>query len=128
MFVSVQFKLEFKNNQDKDKLLSLMRLQGSAICFIYNRLKEGKLESLQSEPSSCEAVDGRNSNSHQSVWQVLRSALVLPLLGEFFVRDFSPLKSVMIEGKWQRRASRLVPLEVGGRPNEGVFRTTSAVK
>jgi len=114
MFVSVQFKLEFKNNQDKDKLLSLMCLQGFAICFIYNRLKEGKLESLQSEPSSCEAVDGRNSNSHQSVWQVLKPALVLPLLGKFFVRDFSSLKSVMIEGKWQRQANRLVPSGFGG--------------
>jgi len=46
----------------------------------------------------------------------IRSAykLLLPLLRKFFVRDFSPLKSVMIEGKWQRRTSRLVPLEVGG--------------
>jgi len=114
MFVSVQFKLEFENKEDRDKLLSLMRLQSSAIRFIYNRLKEGKLESLQSEPSSCEAVDGRNSNSHQSVWQVLKPALVLPLLGKFFVREFSPLKSVMIEGKWQRRAGKLVPSGFGG--------------
>jgi len=39
----------------------------------------------------------------------------------------SSLKSVIVEGKWQRWASRLVPLEIGGRPNEGFFRTTSAL-
>ena len=87
-----------------------------------------ELKSLQDEPSWEKKANGRNSNSHQKAWQVLKSALVLPLLGEFFVRDFSPLKPVIVEGKWQRRASRLVPLEVGGRPNEGVFRITSAVK
>ncbi len=39
--------------------------------------------------------------------------LVLPLLGEFFVMDFSPLKPVLVEGKWQRQASRLVPSGFG---------------
>ena len=73
-----------------------------------------KLKSLQDEPSWEKEADGRNSNFHQSAWQVLKVALVLPLLGKFFVRDFSPLKPVIVEGEWQRRASRLVPLEVGG--------------
>ena len=44
MFVSVQFKLEFENKEDREKVLSLMRLQSSAIRFIYNRLKEKKKE------------------------------------------------------------------------------------
>ncbi len=85
MFVSVHFKLEFENNQEKGKVSALMRVQSSAIRFIYNRLV----------------------------------ALVLPLLGDFFVRDFSPLKSVIIEGKWQRRASRLVPSGFGGTMPRG---------
>ncbi len=68
MFASVQFKLEFENNQEREKVLALVRLQSFAIRFIYNRLV----------------------------------ALVLPLLGDFFVRDFSPLKSVITEGKWRR--------------------------
>ncbi len=80
MFVSVQFKLELKNKRDRERVLSLMRVQSSVVRFIYNRMV----------------------------------ALVLPLLGEFFVRDFSPLKSVIIQGKWQRRASRLVPSGFGG--------------
>ena len=42
MFVSVQFKLEFENKENKEKVLSLMRLQSSVVRFIYNRLNEGK--------------------------------------------------------------------------------------
>ncbi len=41
-------------------------------------------------------------------------ALVLPLLDMSFTRDFSSLKSVIIEGKWQRRASKLVPFSFTG--------------
>ncbi len=70
MFISVQFKLALENKHlparqagDMERVLSLMRLQSSAIRFIYNRLV----------------------------------ALVLPLLEKSFVRDFSPLKSVIIE-------------------------------
>jgi len=80
-----------------------------------------RFQSLQSEPSSCEGADGRNSEqgevaktTSQSAWQVLKVALVLPLLGKFFVRDFSPLKLILVEGKWQRRAIRLVPFGFGG--------------
>ncbi len=95
MFVSVQFKLKFENKHlparqacqrgrqvgDKERILSLMRLQSSAIRVIYNKL----------------------------------IALVLPLLEKSFTRDFSPLESVIIEGEWQRRASKLVPSNFGGR-------------
>ncbi|WP_448583749.1 hypothetical protein [Thermocrinis sp.] len=80
-------------------------------------LKE--FESLQGEPSSYEGAYGRNSKQgetkkvSQSAWQVLKVALVLPLLEKPFVRDFSPLKPILVKGKWQRRASRLVPLSAG---------------
>ncbi len=65
MFVSVQFKLMLENKQYRERILSLMRVQSSAIRFIYNRLV----------------------------------VLILPLLGEFFVGDFSPLKPALIQGK-----------------------------
>ncbi len=42
MFASVQFKLEFENKKEREKVLSLMRLQSSTIRFIYNRIREGK--------------------------------------------------------------------------------------
>jgi len=83
------------------------------------REKDLLIQSLQSEPSSCKGADGRNPKqglvkASQSAWQVLRVALVLPLLERSFVRDFSPLKSILVEGRWQRLASRLVPFGFGG--------------
>ncbi len=92
MFASVQFKLDFENKHlptrqagDRERVLSFMRMQSSAIRFIYNRVV----------------------------------ALVLP---RSFTRDFSPLKFVIIEEKWRRLASRLVPSGFGGtmpRENTG---------
>ncbi len=41
-------------------------------------------------------------------------ALVLPLLEKSFTRDFSSLKPALIQGKWQRRVSKLVPSGFGG--------------
>ena len=108
-------KLKKGSNQYKQKAIrsELKRVQTE------KEMLFRKLQSLQSEPSSCKGANGRNSEqglvkTSQSAWQVLKSALVLPLLEKFFVRDFSPLKSILVEGRWQRRASRLVPLEVGG--------------
>jgi IS605 OrfB family transposase len=78
------------------------------------------LQSLQSESSSCEGADGRNSEQgetkkvSQSAWRVLKVALLFPILGRVLPRDLSPLKPVLVEGVWDRVRSRLVPLEAGG--------------
>jgi IS605 OrfB family transposase len=79
------------------------------------------LQSLQSEPSGCEGANGRNSEQGrvakttlQSAWQVLKVALLFPILGRIPPRDLSPLKPVLVEGVWDRVRSRLVPLEAGG--------------
>jgi IS605 OrfB family transposase len=78
------------------------------------------IQSLQSESSSCEGANGRNpeqgrGNLASSVaWQVLRVALLFPILGKVLPRDLSPLKPVLVEGVWDRVRSRLVPLEAGG--------------
>jgi len=80
-----------------------------------------KLKSLQGEPSSCEGANGRNpkqgevaKTTSQSAWQVLKVAFLFPVLGKVLPRDLSPLKSVLVEGAWNRVRRRLVPLEVGG--------------
>ena len=73
-----------------------------------------RLESLQSEPSSCESANGRNPKQVKSAWQVLKSALLFPVLGRSFVRDLSPLKPLLVKGKWDWVMSRLVPLSAGG--------------
>jgi IS605 OrfB family transposase len=79
------------------------------------------IQSLQSEPSSCEGANGRNpeqgrvaKTTLQSAWQVLRVALLFPILGKVLPRDLSPLKPVLVEGVWDRVRSRLVPFEAGG--------------
>jgi IS605 OrfB family transposase len=79
------------------------------------------IQSLQSEPSRCEGANGRNpeqgrvaKTTLQSAWQVLKVALLFPILGKVLPRDLSPLKPVLVEGVWDRVRSRLVPLEAGG--------------
>jgi IS605 OrfB family transposase len=78
------------------------------------------IQSLQSESSSCEGAYGRNPEQgetkkvSQIAWQVLRVALLFPILGRVLPRDLSPLKPVLVEGVWDRVRSRLVHLEAGG--------------
>ena len=66
------------------------------------------LQSLQSEPSSCEGADGRNpkqgrgSIAYSSAWQVLKVALLFPVLGKVLPRDLSPLKPIRVERAWER--------------------------
>jgi IS605 OrfB family transposase len=78
------------------------------------------IQSLQSEPSSCKGANGRNpeqgrgSKVSSVVWQVLKVALLFPILGKVLPRDLSPLKPVLVEGVWDRVRNRLVPLEAGG--------------
>ena len=67
------------------------------------------IQSLQSEPSGCEGAYGRNP-----AWQILRVALLFPILGKVLPRDISPLKPVLVEGALDRVRKGLVPLEVGG--------------
>ena len=85
------------------------------------KLLANLIQSLQSEPSSCKGANGRNpeqgrvaKTTLQSAWQVLRVALLFPILGKVLPRDLSPLKPVLVEGVWDRVRSRLVPLEAGG--------------
>jgi hypothetical protein len=92
MFVSLQFKLELKR-EDEEKLIKLM----------------------------CKQSSGRNSEQErvektilQSAWRVLKVALLFPILGKVLRRDLSPLKPLLVEWAWDRVRSRLVPLSAGG--------------
>jgi IS605 OrfB family transposase len=78
------------------------------------------IQSLQGESSSCEGADGRNLKQgetkkvSQIAWQVLKVALLFPILGKVLPRNLSPLKPVLVEGVWDRVRSRSVHLEAGG--------------
>jgi IS605 OrfB family transposase len=80
------------------------------------------IQSLQGESSSCKEANGRNSKqgevkkASQVAWQVLKVALLFPVLGRIPPRDLSPLKPILVEGAWNRVRKRLVPLETGGTP------------
>jgi len=50
----------------------------------------------------------------QKSWRVLRAVLTFPLLEKSFVRDFSPLSPVLVEGKWERMVKRRVPVPGAG--------------
>ena len=73
------------------------------------KLLTNLIQSLQGEPSGCEGANGRNP-----AWQVLKVALLFPILGKVLPRDLSPLKPLLVEGAWNRVRSRLVPLSAGG--------------
>jgi IS605 OrfB family transposase len=84
------------------------------------KLLTNLIQSLQSEPSGCEGAYGRNPEQgetkkvSQVAWQVLKVALLFPILGRILPRDLSPLKPVLVEGVWDRVRSKSAPLEVGG--------------
>jgi len=68
------------------------------------KLLTNLIQSLQGEPSSCEGANGRNpeqgrgDKASSSAWQVLKVALLFPILGRVLPRDLSPLKPVLVEG------------------------------
>ncbi|MCC6063533.1 MAG: IS200/IS605 family accessory protein TnpB-related protein [Thermocrinis sp.] len=103
---------EYKGNALKSELRSVEDAR---------KLLANLLQSLQSESSSCEGANGRNpeqgrvaKTTLQSVWQVLKVALLFPILGRVLPRDLSPLKPALVEGVWDRVRSRSVPFEAGG--------------
>ncbi|MCC6064009.1 MAG: IS200/IS605 family accessory protein TnpB-related protein [Thermocrinis sp.] len=103
---------EYKGNALKSELRSVENSK---------KLLINLLQSLQSESSGCEGANGRNpeqgrvaKTTLQSVWQVLKVALLFPILGRVLPRDLSPLKPVLVEGVWDRVRKGLVPLEAGG--------------
>jgi IS605 OrfB family transposase len=103
---------EYKRNALKSELRNVQNSK---------KLLVNLIQSLQSKSSSCEGAYGRNpeqgrvaKTTLQSAWQVLKVALLFPILGKVLPRDLSPLKPVLVEGAWDRMRSRLVPLEAGG--------------
>jgi IS605 OrfB family transposase len=80
---------EYKRNALESELRSIEKARELLVNLI---------QSLQSEPNSCEGADGRNP-------ECLASSEGSPPL---------PLKTILMEGVWDRVRSRLVPLEAGG--------------
>jgi Hypothetical protein len=102
---------QYKRNAIKSELRSVENAR---------KLLTNLIQSLQGEPRSCEGAYGRNPKQGEAkkvsrvAWQVLKVALLFPILGRILPRDLSPLKPVLVEGVWDRVRNRLVPLEAGG--------------
>nr|BAL53658.1 transposase [uncultured Aquificae bacterium] len=52
------------------------------------------------------------SGTHYHLWQVLKVALAISLLGKLFIRDLSPLRRVVISKDWKGVASQVSSLSV----------------
>ncbi len=77
-------------------------------------LLDKHLQSLESEPETQESVNRGKEHLRASayagvkLWQVLKVALGIPVLGKSFVRDFSPLRVFLTD--WDRVSRRLAPV------------------
>jgi predicted transposase len=128
--ITLSFKLSFERKEKMEQAIKLMRLQSSAICFIYNRLKEGKTdneiykltqEKFNSLPAwyinsairkdrqypTDKGTDGRNPERG-------RVAVPFPILGKTPSRGLSPLKPILVEGVLDRVKNRLAPVGLAG--------------
>jgi IS605 OrfB family transposase len=115
-----QEKNKYKANGIKRDLRRLKKEKKFLEKFLEKFLMETN-KSSQSEPETQYQVNRRKEpvrgpESGQKLWRVLRVAFAIPLLGRFCVRDFSPLRPLMVQGKWEGIASRLGPDGFAGPP------------
>jgi len=121
--------LESKKAEFKDKLQSEKNRWkkipiGRELFKIRSHIKEVKNQLIQisseGDSASQDRASGRNKpvrgllKKRQKSWRVLRAAFTFPLLGKSFVRDFSPLRRVLVSGDWERVVRRLVPVPGAG--------------
>jgi predicted transposase len=103
--VTLECMLEFEKEEEKEKVLALMRRFSSATRYAYKRLLEGvpdkEIEKRVAEKHKLNAryVKGR-AKSLQKSWQVLSVALAVLRATACleWCRDHSPLKRVLISG------------------------------
>jgi hypothetical protein len=119
--------LKNKLNQEKNKYKAngikrdLRRLKMERKFLEKFLVETNRKESSQGEPETQKQEDLRKEpvrgpESGQKLWRVLRVAFAIPILGRLFVRDFSPLRPLMVQGKWEGVASRLGPDGFAGPP------------
>jgi len=116
--ITLSFKLSFETKEEREKVIKLMRLWSSAICFINNRLKEGKtynkiykqtqekfnflpawnmnfaLRKAKQYPTDGK-TDGKNPERG-------RADVPFLILGRTPSRGLSPLKPILVEGVLDR--------------------------
>jgi predicted transposase len=120
--ITLSFKLSFERKEEREQVIKLMRLWSSAICFMRNRLKEGKTDNeIYKQTQEKFNSFGRNSergrvakNILQSAWQVLRVAVPFPILGRTSLRSLFLPKPMLVEGVLDRVRKMLAPVGLAG--------------
>ena len=120
--ITLSFKLSFERKEEREQVIKLMRLWSSAICFMHNRLKEGKTDNeIYKQTQEKFNSFGRNSergrvakNILQSAWQVLRVAVPFPILCRTSLRSLFLPKPMLVEGVLDRVRKMLAPVGLSG--------------
>jgi hypothetical protein len=111
-----QEKNKYKANGMKRDLRKLKREKKFFEKFLMETNKSSQSEPESQKQGNRRQEPVRGPESGQKLWRVLRVAFAIPLLGRSFVRDFSPLRPVVVQGKWEGVASRLGPDGFAGPP------------
>ena len=111
--------LEYKCRQYGQIFLKIDPRRSSQICSAWGFVHLIRISS-EGDSSAQDQVSGRNKpvrgllKKRQKSWRVLRAVFIFPFLGKSFVRDFSPLRRVLVLGGWEMVVSRLVPAPGAG--------------
>jgi len=111
-----QEKNKYKANGIKRDLRRLRRDKKFLERFLMETNKSSQIEPETQEQGNRRKEPVRGPEGGQKPYGVLRVAFAIPLLGKSFVRDFSPLRPVVVQGKWEGVASRLGPDGFAGLP------------
>jgi IS605 OrfB family transposase len=96
-----QEKNKYKANGIKRDLRRLKREKKFLEKFLMETNKSSQSEPETQKQGDLRKEPVRGPESGQKLWRVLRVALYIPLLGRLFVRDFSPLRPVVVQGRWE---------------------------
>jgi IS605 OrfB family transposase len=113
-----QEKNKYKANGIKRDLRKLKKEKKFFEKFLVEMInrKSSQSESGTQKQGNLRKEPVRGPESGQKLWRVLRVAFAIPLLGKLFVRDFSPLRPLMVQGKWEGIVKRLGPDGFAGPP------------
>lgn len=105
------------NRWKRNRIHKVINQATKEIKLLQKRLKSLVTSSKSDSAFPKEAAQGKKSPSDRAYalhkcWRVLRAAVVVPLLGKPFVRDYSPLKQVLVSGVGMRATVPLVPIRL----------------
>ena len=119
-FAKEEFRDRLRSEKNKWKKIPIRK----ELFKIYSHIKEvrdqvGRISS-EGDSAAQDQASRRNKpvrgllKKRQKSWRVLRAVFIFPLLGKSFIRDFCPLRRILVLGDWERVVRRLVPVPGAG--------------